>query len=61
MIDERAVIDPSAILGKNVKVGPYAIIGANVTLGDNCEVAAHATIMGRSVLGQNNKIYLKKV
>ncbi|MEJ2687886.1 MAG: acyl-[acyl-carrier-protein]--UDP-N-acetylglucosamine O-acyltransferase, partial [Gammaproteobacteria bacterium] len=33
MIDERAVIHPSARLDEGVEVGPYAIIGAEVQIG----------------------------
>ncbi len=57
MIDERAVIDPSAKIAENVEIGPYAIIGAHVEIGEGTWIAPHAVIKGRTKLGKRNKIY----
>ena len=45
MISDKAYIDPSAKLGKNVTVHPYAYIDANVEIGDNCEIKPYASIL----------------
>lgn len=57
MISEKAHIDPSAKLGKNVHVGPFTVIGANVEIGDDCWIGPHAVINGPTKIGKNNKIY----
>ena len=57
MIDNQAIIDPSATIGENVSIGPWTIIGPDVVIGDNCQIASHVVIRGPSVIGANNKIY----
>ncbi len=57
MIDGRAIIDPSAVLGENVSVGPWSIIGADVELGDNVEVASHVVVKGPTKIGAGVKIF----
>ena len=57
MIHSTAIIDPSAIIGDKVKIGPYSIIGADVELGDGCVVESHVVIKGKSVIGKNNHFY----
>ncbi len=57
MIDERAVIDPSAKIADNVEIGPYAIIGKDVEIGEGTSIAPHAFIKGRTRIGRDNKFY----
>lgn len=57
MIDPRAIIDPSATLGANVRVGPWTIIGANVEIGDDCDIASHVVLKGPTRLGRGNRIF----
>ena len=57
MIHPTAIIDPSAQIGENVKIGPWTHIGANVKIGDYCEIASHVVVKGPSVIGERNKIY----
>lgn len=56
LIHPTAIIDPSANLGVEVKVGPYAIIEAGCVIGDYSEVRAHAVVCGNSVMGAHNQI-----
>ena len=53
----RAVVSPSAKLGKNVRIGPYAVVGDEVELGDGCVLDAHAVIKGPSTFGRDNHFY----
>jgi UDP-3-O-[3-hydroxymyristoyl] glucosamine N-acyltransferase len=39
-----AVIDPTAVLGRDCSVGPGVIIGRNVRVGNGCRIQAHAVI-----------------
>ncbi|MEL7447677.1 MAG: acyl-ACP--UDP-N-acetylglucosamine O-acyltransferase [Pseudomonadota bacterium] len=57
MIDDRAVIAPGAVLGKDVTVGPFAIIGDDVEVGDGCHVGPHTILEGPTTLGRNNRIH----
>jgi UDP-N-acetylglucosamine acyltransferase len=57
VIDPQSIIDPSAVIGDNVSIGPWTMIGPDVTIGDNCEIASHVVIKGPTQIGQNNKIY----
>ena len=57
MIHESAIIDPTAVIGKNVTVGPWTIIGADVVVGDDCNIGPHVVLKGPTILGSNNQIY----
>jgi len=57
VIDERAIIDKSARIAENVKIGPYAVIGKNVEIGAGSSIGPHAVINGPTIIGKNNKIY----
>ena len=57
MIDERAMIHPSAKLAKGVSVGPGTVIGADVEIGENTWIGPHAVIEGPTTIGKNNKIF----
>jgi UDP-N-acetylglucosamine acyltransferase len=56
-IDSRAVIAPSARLGKDVRIGAFAVIGEEVTLGDGCVLHAHAAVRGPARLGTHNVVH----
>jgi UDP-N-acetylglucosamine acyltransferase len=57
VIDDRAIIHPSARLAKGVSVGPGSIIGANVEIGENTWIGPHVVIEGPTVIGKHNKIF----
>ena len=57
MIDERAVIDPGAVIGKNVEIGPYSVIGPDVVIGDDSWIGPHVVIKGPTKIGRSNRIY----
>jgi UDP-N-acetylglucosamine acyltransferase len=57
LIDPRAIIDPSARLGRGVSVGPWTMIGADVELGDDCQIASHVVIKGPTRFGQRNRVF----
>ena len=57
MIDEHALIHPSAKLAKGVSIGPGTIIGADVEIGEGTWVGPHVVIQGPTVIGKNNKIF----
>jgi len=56
-IHPTAVVCSGAVLGQDVRIGPYSIIGDHVRIGDGTEVGAHVVIEGRTTIGMGNKIY----
>ncbi|MBT4519774.1 MAG: acyl-ACP--UDP-N-acetylglucosamine O-acyltransferase [Halieaceae bacterium] len=57
MTDSRAIIDPSATLADDVKVGPWTVIGPDVEIGPGCIIESHVVIRGPTRIGSNNHIY----
>ena len=56
-IDSRAVVDPSAKIANNVKIGPFSVIGANVEIGEGTEIGPHVVINGPTRIGRENRIF----
>lgn len=56
-IHPTAVIDAGAVLGANVKIGPFCVIGANVKLGDNVELKSHVVVDGYTTIGEGTVVY----
>ena len=57
MIDGRAIVDTSAVLGDNVAIGPWSIVGPGVELGDNVQIASHVVVKGPTKIGAGVKIF----
>lgn len=57
MIDERAIIDPSARIGEGVSIGPWSCIGADVEIGAGTTIGPHVVIKGKVIIGEENKIH----
>lgn len=56
MIHTTALIDPSAVIGKNVSIGAYSVIGADVEIGDGTVIGPHVVIEGPTRIGRDNRI-----
>ena len=57
MIHPSAVIETGAVLGQNVKVGPFCYIAGNVVVGDNTVLESHVVLKGPTVIGKGNHFY----
>ena len=55
-IHPTAVIDAKAELDSSVIVGPYAVIEAGVRIGADTKVEPHAVISGPTTIGERNLI-----
>jgi len=53
-IHARAMVAPTARLGRNVQIGAYAVVGEEVELGDACILHPHAAVRGPARLGREN-------
>jgi UDP-N-acetylglucosamine acyltransferase len=57
MIHPSALIDVSAEIADDVKIGPYCVIGADVKIGPGCELKSHVVIGPHTELGEKNVVY----
>ena len=56
-VHSSAIVDPSAILGKNVTIGAFSIIEDNVEIGDDTWIGPHVVIRNHTRIGKENKIF----
>jgi len=57
LIDERAIVDPSARIAEDVVVEAFAVIGPDVEIGAGSHVGPHAVIKGPTTMGVENRIF----
>lgn len=50
-VHATAVVDPTAVLGRNVSIGPGCYLGPNVKIGDDSLLYANVTVMDESTIG----------
>ncbi|AOD14419.1 acyl-ACP--UDP-N-acetylglucosamine O-acyltransferase [Xanthomonas fragariae] len=55
LMHPTAVIDPSARLANDVRVGAFSLIGADVEIGAGTEVGPHCSLHGPTRIGRNNR------
>ncbi|PKF62872.1 UDP-3-O-(3-hydroxymyristoyl)glucosamine N-acyltransferase [Psychromonas sp. psych-6C06] len=56
-IAESAIIDSSAIIGKNVAISENVVIGAGVEVADNCQIFANVVLGEHVKISAQSKIY----
>lgn len=56
-IHKTAIIEAGAVIGDNVKIGPYCIIGPDVTLADGVELKAHVVVDGHTTIGEGTVVF----
>ena len=56
-VHPSAHVQSSAVLGKNVRIGPGAFVGANVKIGDGTYIGANAVIEDFSEIGADSVIH----
>lgn len=57
MIHEQAIIEPGAVIGKNVTIGPWTYISKDVVIGDDCVISSHVVVNGPTRIGKGNRIF----
>ena len=55
-IHPTVVVDESAELAPDVRIGPFAVIGPDVHIGEGCVIGPHAHLQGPLRLGNGNRI-----
>ena len=61
MIHPTALIDPAAIIGSDVKIGPFSIIHAGVQIGNRCEFHSNVVIYPGVKMGEENVVHANTV
>jgi UDP-N-acetylglucosamine acyltransferase len=56
-IDPTARIEPGAVIGKDVTIGPYCVVGANVVIDDGSRLVAHVHVAGHTKIGARTAVY----
>ncbi len=56
-VHSTAIIDPTAELADDVRVGPYCVVGPGVRVGAGSVLEDHVTIPRHTVLGVRNHLY----
>ena len=56
-VHPTACVEDGAILAEDVVIGPFAFVGREVDLGRGVEVAGHATVLGRTRVGSETRIF----
>jgi UDP-N-acetylglucosamine acyltransferase len=56
-IDPKAIVSPSAQIGKNVKIGPYAVIAENAKIDADCIIDSFAQVLGYTEIGKGCHIF----
>lgn len=56
-IHPTAIIDPTAEIADDVKIGPYCVVGPHVKLGPGCVLHNHVVLGGPSTFGKGNEFF----
>lgn len=56
-IHETALIDPTAEVSSDARIGPFTVIGPNVRIGPGARIYAHVAIADNSIIGRDALIY----
>jgi UDP-N-acetylglucosamine acyltransferase len=56
-IHATAIIDPKARLADSVVIGPYCTVGPDVELGEGVELVSHVVVDGHTTVGAGTKVY----
>ena len=57
MIHNSSVIEKSAKIWKNIKIGPFCYVGQNVQINDDVELISNVHIEGNTTIGRGTKIF----
>jgi UDP-N-acetylglucosamine acyltransferase len=56
-ISPLACVDPKAVLGEDVEVGPFCVIGPDVKIGAGTRLISNIVVTGHTTIGQGNTIH----
>jgi UDP-N-acetylglucosamine acyltransferase len=50
-IHPSALVDPAAVLGRDVRIGPFCTVGPDVTIEDGTDLVSHVVVDGHTRIG----------
>ncbi len=56
-IHPLAAVSPTAIIGRDVRIGPFCVIDPEVVISDGCILQSHVTVKNGTTLGENNQVF----
>jgi UDP-N-acetylglucosamine acyltransferase len=54
-ISPLSQVDPRAVIGKGVEIGPFCLVGPDVEIGDQTVLTSHVVIVGSTRIGAGNR------
>jgi UDP-N-acetylglucosamine acyltransferase len=57
VIHPSALVDPCAVLGRDVRIGPFCTVGPDVTIEDGAELVSHVVVDGHTRIGPGVILY----
>ena len=56
-VHSTAIVEPGAVLGEGVVIGPFCHVGAHVVLKDRAELVSHVVVSGWTTIGADTRIF----
>ncbi|MGE3246260.1 MAG: acyl-[acyl-carrier-protein]--UDP-N-acetylglucosamine O-acyltransferase, partial [Beijerinckiaceae bacterium] len=56
-IHPSSVVEDGAVLGADVRIGPFCHVGPGVRLGDGVELKSHVVVAGDTSVGAGTRIF----
>lgn len=56
-IHPTSVVEEGAIIGANVKIGPFCFVDSKVEIGEGTELLSHVVVKGPTKIGRFNRIF----
>ena len=57
VVSKLASVDPKAVLGDNVQIGPFCVVGPDAVIGAGTVLRNNVTLCGKVTLGRNNMVF----
>lgn len=57
LIHPTAIVEDGALLGRNVRIGPFCHIGPEAVIGDDVEMLGYAVVCGATTIGEGTRIH----
>lgn len=56
-IHPTAIVEEGAVIGANVKIGPFCFVDSKVEIGEGTELLSHVVVKGPTTIGKDNRIF----
>ena len=56
-IHPSAVVEEGAVIGANVKIGPFCYVDSKVEIGEGTQLMSHVVVKGPTKIGKDNRIF----